>query len=127
MAASDHAPVRPATATEEASSSKASSRSPTKAVPRSKLSVTMVTRQPSFSSPTRLSTGTRTSSRNNWANSVEPAMVASGRISTPGARMSMMSHEMPRWRLSLAPVRTSSSQKSATSACEVQILVPVTT
>ena len=36
----------------------------TKAVPRSKLKVTMATRQPSFSSPTRLATGTRTSSKN---------------------------------------------------------------
>ena len=38
-------------------------------------SVTMVTRQPSFSSPTRLATGIRTSSRKSSANSVEPAMV----------------------------------------------------
>ena len=34
---------------------------------------------------------------------------------------------MPRCRLPSAPVRTSSSQKSATSACEVQIFEPVTT
>ena len=47
-----------------------SSSSPTKAVPRSKDKVTMVTRQPSFSSPTRLATGTRTSLRNSSANSV---------------------------------------------------------
>ena len=91
-------------------SSIASSSSPTKAVPRSKLRVTMVTRQPSFSSPTRLATGTRTSSRNSSANSVEPAMVRSGRISTPGASMGRMSQVMPRWRLSSGPVRTSSSQ-----------------
>ena len=88
----------------------ASWRSPTKAVPRSKLSVTMVTRQPSFSSPTRLATGTRTSSRNSSANSVDPAMVWSGRMSTPGVSIGRMSHEMPRWRLSSGPVRTSSSQ-----------------
>ena len=56
----------------------------TKAVPRSKLRVTMVTRQPSFSSPTRLATGTRTSSRKSSANSVDPAMVLSGRKSMPG-------------------------------------------
>ncbi len=66
------------------SSSTASSRSPTKAVPRSKLRVTMVTRQPSFSSPTRLATGTRTSSRNSSANSVEPAMVCEGPDVDPG-------------------------------------------
>ena len=52
------------------------STSPTKAVPRSKLSVVMVTRQPSFSSPSRLATGTRTASRNNSPNSVEPAIVS---------------------------------------------------
>ena len=88
----------------------ASRRSPTKAVPRSKLSVTMVTRHPSFSSPTRLATGIRTSSRKSSANSVEPAMVVSGRISTPGVSMGRMSQVMPRCRLSSGPVRTSSSQ-----------------
>ena len=41
--------------------------------------------------------------------------------------MGRISHEMPRWRLSSAPVRTSSSQWSATSAWEVQIFEPVTT
>ncbi len=84
--------------------------SPTKAVPRSKLRVTIVTRQPSFSSPTRLATGTRTSSRNSSPNSVEPAMVCSGRKSMPGRSMGMTSQVMPRWRLSSGPVRTSSSQ-----------------
>ena len=77
-----------------------SSSSPTKAVPRSKDSVTMVTRQPSFSSPTRLATGTRTSFRNSSANSVVPAMVRSGRISMPGASMGMISQVMPRLRSS---------------------------
>ncbi len=70
----------------------------------------MVTRQPSFSSPTRLATGTRTSSRNSSANSVEPAMVWRGRMSTPGESMGRISQEMPRWRLSSDPVRTRSSQ-----------------
>ena len=74
----------------------------------------MVTRQPSFSSPTRLATGTRTSLRNSSANSSVPAMVRSGRISMPGESMGMMSHVMP--RLPSSPVRTSSSQKSATKA-----------
>ena len=99
--------------------------SPTKAVPRSKDSVTIVTRQPSFSSPTRFVTGMRTSFRKSWANSVVPSMVRSGWISIPGESMGMISHEMPRLRSS--PVRTSSSQKSATSACDVQIFEPVTT
>ena len=87
----------------------------------------MVTRHPSFSSPTRLATGTRTSSRNSSANSVEPAMVVSGRMSTPGVSMGRISHEIPRCRLCSSPVLTNSSQWSATSACEVQILEPVTT
>ena len=39
--------------------------------------------------------------------------------------MGMISQVMPRLRSS--PVRTSSSQKSATSACDVQIFEPVTT
>ena len=43
-----------------------------KAVPRSKLNVTIATRQPSFSSPTRLATGMRTSSRNISLNSLSP-------------------------------------------------------
>ena len=81
---SAQAPVRRARATVADRSSKASSRSPTKAVPRSKLRVTMVTRQPSFSSPTRLATGTRTSSRKSSANSVEPAMVRQGADLHPG-------------------------------------------
>ena len=102
-----------------------SSSSPTKAVPRSKDSVTMVTRHPSFSSPTRLATGIRTSLRNSSANSVVPSMVRSGRISMPGASIGMISQVMP--RLPSSPVRTSSSQKSATSACDVQIFEPVTT
>ena len=103
------------------------SSSPTKAVPRSKPNVTIVTRQPSFSSPTRLATGTRTSSRNSSANSVDPAMVRSGRTSMPGVSIGMTNQVMPLCRESSVPVRTSSSQKSATSAWLVQILVPLTT
>ena len=101
-----------------------SSSSPTNAVPRSKDSVTMVTRQPSFSSPTRFSTGMRTSLRKSSANSVVPPMVRRGRISMPAASMGRISQVMPRRPSS--PVRTSSSQKSATSACDVQIFEPVT-
>ena len=85
-----------------------SSSSPTNAVPRSKESVTMVTRHPSFSSPTRLATGMRTSFKKSSANSVVPSMVRSGRISMPGASMGMISQVIPRLRSS--PVRTSSSQ-----------------
>ncbi len=87
--------------------------------------MTIVTRQPSFSSPTRLVTGMRTSLRNSSANSVVPSIVRNGRISIPAASIGRMSQLMPRRPSSL--VRTSSSQKSATSACDVQIFDPVTT
>ncbi len=87
----------------------------------------MVTRQPSFSAPTRLATGTRTSSRNTSANSVDPASVRSGRTVTPGASIGMASQEIPRCLGASGSVRTSSSHQSATSACEVQIFEPVIT
>lgn len=90
----------------------------------------MVTRQPSFSSPTRFATGTRTSSRNTSANSADPARVRSGRTVTPGASMGMASQEIPRClgvSALTGAVRTSSSHQSATSACEVQIFEPVIT
>ena len=54
------------------------------AVPRSKLNVTIATRQPSFSAPTRLATGMRTSSRNISLNSLSPCAVRIGRTSRPG-------------------------------------------
>ena len=103
-----------------------SSSSPTKAVPRSKDSVTMVTRQPSFSSPTRLATGMRTSSRKSSANSVGPGDGAQ-RPDLDARRVH--GHDQPGDPPVAAPrpVRTSSSQKSATSACDVQIFEPVTT
>ena len=66
------------------------------AVPRSKESVTFVTRQPSFSLPTRHSTGTRTFSRKTSENSPEPSSVGSGRISMPGRSMGIASQVMPR-------------------------------
>ena len=79
-------------------------------MPRSKLRVTMVTRQPSFSSPIRLATGTRTPSRKSSPNSVEPAIVFKGRKSIPGRSMGMANQVIPRWRESSSPVRTRSSQ-----------------
>ncbi len=87
----------------------------------------MVTRQPSFSAPTRFTTGTRTSSRNISANSVDPARVRSGLTVTPGASIGMASQEIPRCFGACGSVRTSSSHQSATSAWEVQIFEPVTT
>ena len=70
----------------------------------------MATRQPSFSSPTRFSTGMRTSFRNSSANSDEPAMVRSGRTSMPGRSIGMISHVMPLCFGASGSVRTSSSQ-----------------
>lgn len=87
----------------------------------------MVTRQPSFSAPTRWVTGTRTSSRKTSANSVEPARVRSGRTVMPGASMGIASQVIPRCRGASGSVRTSSSHQSATSAWEVQIFDPRTT
>ena len=87
-----------------------SSISPTKPVPRSKLRVTLATRQPSFSSPTRFSTGMRTSSRNSSANSAEPWTVTRGRTSMPGRSIGMMSQVMPLCFGESGSVRTSSSQ-----------------
>ena len=82
----------------------------TKAVPRSKLNVTMATRQPSPSSPTRLATGMRTSSRNISANSLTPVSVRMGRMSMPGLPIGMISQVMPLCLGTSGSVRTSSSQ-----------------
>jgi hypothetical protein len=82
----------------------------TKAVPRSNPKVTMATRQPSFSSPTRLATGMRTSSRNISLNSLTPVRVRRGRTSMPGLSMGMINQEMPRCFGASGSVRTSSSQ-----------------
>ncbi len=87
----------------------------------------MVTRQPSCSAPTRLATGTRTSSRKTSANSAGPASVRSGRTVIPGASIGIASQEMPRCRGAAGSVRTSSSHQSAISAWEVQVFCPVIT
>ena len=80
------------------------------AVPRSKRSVTFVTRQPSFSAPTRFATGTRASSRNTSQKWLSPSSVRIGRTSTPGWCMSRISHVMPLCFGASGSVRTSSSQ-----------------
>ncbi len=85
-----------ASATVSASRLRDSITSPMNAVPRSNENVTMATRQPSFSAPTRLATGTRTSSRISSPNSRLPTTVRSGRTWTPGARIGRISQLMPR-------------------------------
>ena len=79
-------------------------------MPRSKLSVVIATRQPSFSAPTLFAIGIRTSSRNSSQNSVEPSIVRSGRKSTPSRSIGMISHVMPLCFGASGSVRTSSSQ-----------------
>ncbi len=99
----------------------------TNAVPRSNESVTFVTRQPSFSAPTRLLTGTRTSVRNTSENSDEPSTVRSGRTSMPGVSIGRISHEMPRCFAASGSVRTRNSPKSAICPNEHQIFCPLST
>ena len=70
----------------------------------------MATRQPSFSSPTTLSTGMRTSSRNISLNSLIPVRVCIGRTSMPGESIGMTIQVMPRCLGASGSVRTSSSQ-----------------
>jgi len=79
-------------------------------VGRSKLSVVIATRQPSFSAPTRLATGTRTSSRNTSENSMPPSIVRSGRTSMPWLSIGTISQVMPRCFGTSVSVRTSISQ-----------------
>ncbi len=97
------------------------------AVPRSNRRVTLATRHPSFSAPTRLLTGTHASSKNTSQKWSSPSTVRIGRTSTPGVRMSRMSQEMPLCFGASGSVRTSSSQKSATCARVLQIFWPFTT
>ena len=82
----------------------------TNAVPRSKLKVTMATRQPSFSSPTRFSTGMRTSSRNISLNSLTPVSVFIGR--TLDARR-VHRHDQPRDALVLRRVGVGADEQLA--------------
>jgi hypothetical protein len=84
--------------------------SPMNAVPRSKEKVTMATRQPSFSAPTRADAGTRTSSRISSLNSLLPTAVRSGRTWTPDVFMGMISQLMPLCFGAPGSVRTSISQ-----------------
>ena len=96
-------------------------------MPRSKPNVTMATRQPSFSRPTRLATGTRASSKNTSENSDVPAMVLMGRISMPGVSMGNITQVMPLCLGASGSVRISSSHQSAIWANVVQIFWPVMT
>ena len=88
-----------------------------------------MTRQPSFSSPTRLTTGTRTSSRKTSQNSVLPSIARSGRMSMPAASIGTISQVIPACLRTPGSgfVRTSISQYSATWPKLVQIFCPLST
>ena len=107
---SSQTPVLRATSARSATRRKEPSSSLTNAVPRSKLNVTIATRQPSCSSPTRFSTGMRTSSRNISLNSLTPVSVFIGRISMPGESIGITIQVMPLCLGASGSVRTSSSQ-----------------
>ena len=83
--------------------------------------------QPLFSSPMRFSTGTLTSVRYTVLISRPPSMVTMGRTSTPGARMSISTNEIPSCGLTSVSVRTRQNIMSAQCAVVVQVLVPLTT
>ncbi len=74
----------------------------------------MATRQPSFSRPTRLTTGTRASSKKTSLNSELPTMVSMGRISMPGVSIGNITQVMPLCLGASGSVRMSSSHQSAT-------------
>ena len=81
-------------------------------------SVVLAMRQPSFSGPIRLSTGTSTPSRKTSLNSLSPVIWRSGRTSTPFAAIGIASIEMPVCRGASASVRTSPMPQSAKRAYE---------
>ena len=96
-------------------------------ISRSWASEPVHTRQPSFSSPTRLARGTSTSSKNTSLKSGgRPVMSANGRRSRPGVSVSMISAEMPLCLGASGSVRTNASSTSASWAPEVQTFWPLT-
>ncbi len=86
-----------------------------------------MTRQPSFSAPTRSVTGTTASVRKTSQKWLSPSIVRMGRTSTPGWCMSRISQVMPLCLGASGSVRTSSSHQSATWARVLQIFWPLTT
>ena len=62
---------------------------------RSNASIVRATRQPSWSSPSTLATGTRTSSRKTSLKCESPVIWRNGRTVMPGTCMSTINMEMP--------------------------------
>src|SRR6516225_123979 len=80
------------------------------------------TSQPRFSSPTSMSTGTLTSSKNTSFRWWLPSIETIGRTVMPGVVISISRNEMPSWRFFAAEsVRTRQKHQSAWCAVEVQI------
>jgi hypothetical protein len=87
-------------------------------------SVVRAHRQPSFSAPTRQSSGTSTSSKNTSLNISWPVSSRNGRTSMPGVRMSSMKHEMPSCFGASGSVRARQMPQSACCAIDVQTFWP---
>ena len=84
------------------------------------------TRQPSFSSPSRLAAGTTTSVKNSSQNSAPPSICLIRRISMPGDFRSMMRTEMPLCFGTSHRVRTGHIAKSERWALLLQVFWPFT-
>ena len=74
--------------------------------PRSNSRRNLATDQPSFSAPTRLSTGTRTSSKNTWHCSTWPSRLTISLTVIPGVSSSTSRKLMPAWGFTSLLVRT---------------------
>ncbi|MDT4876244.1 hypothetical protein FQZ97_1116720 [compost metagenome] len=83
--------------------------------------------QPSFSRPTRFSTGTRTSSRNTSLTSCSPSRVMVGRTVMPGDFRSINRKLMPRCCWASGSVRTRQNSQSPQWQLVVQVFWPFTT
>ena len=91
---------------------------------RSFISVVIATCQPSFTFPSRWSSGTRTSVRNTSLKLAPPVIWRSGRTSTPGACMSIRNAVMPRCLGARGSVRQSTSPMSLRCALVVHTFCP---
>ena len=83
--------------------------------------------QPLFSSPTRLSRGTSTSSKNTSLTSASPSISTIGRTVTPGDFMSISRNEMPVCGLPSVEVRTRQKIHSPYCPSVVHVFWPLTT
>ena len=83
-------------------------------------------RQPSFTGPSVLVTGTRTSVKKISLNSLSPVIVTSGRTSTPGSVMSTRRQVMPLCLGTSGSVRTRSSHQFDMWPSVFQVFCPFT-